>query len=58
MKEKEMEVPKVAGLRIGAGKQEIQIPQGYLAIEDFKEVHDPIHVRAIVMEQKEKIAVI
>lgn len=48
----------MAGLRIGAGKQEIQIPQGYLAIEDFKEVHDPIHVRAIVMEQKEKIAVI
>jgi hypothetical protein len=53
-----MEVPKVAELRIGAGKREIQIPLGYLAVENFKEIHDPIHVRAIVIEQEETFAVI
>jgi hypothetical protein len=53
-----MEVPKVAELRVGAGKREIQIPRDYLAVENFKEIHDPIHARVIVIEQEETVAIV
>lgn len=45
-------------LRVGAGKQTIEIPQAYLAVENFRTVHDPIHARAIVIEQEETVAIV
>lgn len=53
-----MEVETVAELRVGAGKREIKIPQAYLAVENFTVVHDPIHARAIIIENNETIVIV
>ncbi|MDO5422876.1 MAG: hypothetical protein Q4F41_04015 [Eubacteriales bacterium] len=45
-------------LKVGAGKQKIEIPEAYLAVENFRTVHDPIHARAVVIEQEETIALV
>ncbi len=39
----------MAGLKAGAGKRLIEIPQDYLAVENFGLVHDPIHARAVAI---------
>lgn len=48
----------MAELRAGAGKQDIEIPQDYLAVENFRMVHDPIGVRAIAIEQEETVIIV
>lgn len=42
-----------AKLRIGCGKAEISLEENCFPADNFIGVHDPLHVRAIVMEQKE-----
>lgn len=37
-------------LRVGAGRREIMIPKEFLATENFRTIHDPIHARAIVIK--------
>lgn len=53
-----MEVTIVSELRVGAGKREIRIPQGYLAVENFKAVHDQIHARAVIIEKNETVVIV
>lgn len=48
----------MAMLNVGAGKREIEIPEAYLAVENFRTIHDPIHARALVIEQEETAAII
>lgn len=48
----------MAVLRVGAGKREIRIPEKYLAVENFRVIHDPIHARAVVIEREETAAII
>lgn len=48
----------MAGLRVGAGKQRITLPLDYLAVENFRTIHDPLNARAIVLEQEETVAVV
>ncbi|MCC8049908.1 MAG: hypothetical protein LIP10_04510 [Clostridiales bacterium] len=38
-----------AGLQAGAGRRVIEIPQDYLAVENFGLIHDPIHARAVAI---------
>ncbi|MCD8104419.1 MAG: hypothetical protein LUF35_05325 [Lachnospiraceae bacterium] len=42
----------MAGLKAGAGKRVIEIPGEYLAVENFGQVHDPIHARAVAIRQE------
>lgn len=37
-------------LKAGAGKRQIEIPEEYLAVENFGRVQDPLHARAVVLE--------
>lgn len=48
----------MTALRVGAGKSEIKIPQAYLAVENFRSIHDPIHARAIVIEQEKQVVIV
>lgn len=48
----------MAELQVGAGKCEIQIPGGYLAVENFKKIHDPIHARAAVIQEEETVVIL
>ncbi|MCD8336112.1 MAG: hypothetical protein LUD18_02355 [Lachnospiraceae bacterium] len=41
----------MSGLQAGAGKRVIEIPQDYLAVENFGMIHDPIHARAAAIRQ-------
>lgn len=45
-------------LRVGAGKKEIELPLAYLAVENFRTVHDPLNARAIIIEQEETVALV
>ncbi|MCC8103270.1 MAG: hypothetical protein LIP11_13795 [Clostridiales bacterium] len=42
----------MGGLKAGAGKRVIEIPQDYLAVENFGMIHDPIHARAVAIRQE------
>ncbi len=45
-------------LLAGAGRAEIQLPEGMFPTEGFIGVHDPLHVRVLLMEQGEKAALV
>lgn len=45
-------------LRVGAGKALMKFPEDYFPQEGFGGVHDDIHVRALVIEQEEKAAIV
>lgn len=42
----------------GAGKAEIKLPDSFFPSEGFVTVHDPLHVRVLLLENREKIAVV
>lgn len=42
----------------GAGKAEIKLPDSFFPSEGFVTVHDPLHVRVFLLENREKIAVV
>lgn len=41
----------MAELLVGAGKQTIAIPDEYLEAENFGQIHDPLHARAVAISQ-------
>lgn len=43
-------------MRAGAGKEEILLPESYLALENFSIVHRALDVRAVIVENGHKIA--
>ncbi len=45
-------------LMAGAGKAELIIPEAYLAVENFGQIHDPLHVRAVILQQEEKYVIV
>ncbi len=47
-----------AGLQAGAGRRVIEIPQEYLAVENFGLIHDPIHARAVAIRGEETIILV
>ncbi|MCD7745015.1 MAG: hypothetical protein LUI13_07025 [Lachnospiraceae bacterium] len=45
-------------LLVGAGKAVIEIPEAYLAAENFKTIHDPIHARAVAIAGNETVLLV
>ncbi len=45
-------------LMAGAGKRQIEIPEGYPALEGFGQIHDPLHARVLILQQEEAFALV
>lgn len=45
-------------IKAGAGKAAVQIPEAFFPMEKFVGIHDGQHVRTVILEQEEKIAIV
>lgn len=45
-------------MRAGAGKAEIQIPEALFPLEKFSAVHDPLHIRVLLLEAGASFALV
>lgn len=45
-------------LRVGAGRAVIELPDELFPIEGFSGVHDPLHVRVLLLEARAKLAIV